>query len=153
MAAVHHLHELDGIGGVLAHGTMDLFHIGHLRYLREARKYGHLTVTITGDRFVRKGPGRPVFPQEMRAEMVAAIRFVDAVAIVPDYTAVMAIRTIRPLIYCKGADYVDAVADDPIHVEMAEVLRHGGKTIFIPRDTPYSSGKLLSGEMWKRETV
>lgn len=147
MAAVHHLHELAGIGGVLCHGTFDLLHIGHVRYFKEARKYGALTVTLTADRFVKKGPGRPVFPQEMRAEMIAAIRFVDQVAIVPEPSAIMAIRTVRPAIYVKGSEYIDVPQDDPIHMEMAEVLRHNGKTIFITRETIYSSSKLLSGEL------
>lgn len=151
MAAVHHLHELDGTGGVLCHGSFDLLHIGHVRYFREARKYGHLTVTLTGDRFFKKGPGRPVFPQEMRAEMIASIRYVDAVAIVPEPSAIMAIRTIRPAIYIKGSEYIDVPQDDPIHVEMAEVLRHGGKTIFITRETIYSSTGLLSGEILRQK--
>lgn len=150
MAAIHHLHELDGIGGVLAHGTFDLFHIGHLRYLREARRFGPLTVTLTADRYVRKGPGRPVFPQEMRAEMIAAIRFVDAVAIVPEPSALMAIRTVRPKIYVKGSEYIDVTIDNAIHAEMAEVKLYGGRMEFIPRETIYSSGKLLSGEIWEQ---
>ena len=153
MAAVHHLHELDGIGGVLAHGTFDLLHIGHVRYFKEARKYGSLTVTLTADRYVRKEPGRPVFPQEMRAEMIAAIRYVDAVAIVPEATALMAIRTVRPAIYVKGSEYIDVPSDDAVHLEIAEVIRHGGRMIFIERETIYSSSKLLSGEILRAKQI
>ena len=68
---------------VLAHGTFDLLHIGHLRHLREAKRHGtRLFVTITADAFVNKGPGRPIFSEHMRAEMLGALEFVDAVGII-----------------------------------------------------------------------
>ena len=77
---------------VLAHGTFDLLHIGHVRHLRDAKKHGTaLVVTITADAFVNKGPGRPVFSEHMRAEMLAALEFVDYVGIVHDATAIPAI--------------------------------------------------------------
>ena len=60
---------------VQAHGTFDLLHVGHLRHLRQAKREGTvLFVTVTGDAFVNKGPGRPVFSERMRAEMLAAAR-------------------------------------------------------------------------------
>ncbi len=60
---------------VQAHGTFDLLHLGHVRHLEAARKLGDvLVVTVTADRFVNKGPGRPVFNAELRAEMLATLR-------------------------------------------------------------------------------
>ena len=54
---------------VLAHGTFDLLHMGHVRHLEQARAQGDiLIVTITGDDFVNKGPGRPVFTAMLRAD-------------------------------------------------------------------------------------
>src|SRR6516165_10906993 len=67
---------------VQAHGTFDLLHLGHVRHLEAARKLGDvLIVTVTADRFVNKGPGRPVFNGELRAEMLATLEYVDWVAI------------------------------------------------------------------------
>src|SRR6266850_6438904 len=91
---------------VHAHGTFDLLHIGHVRHLEAARKLGDvLVVTVTADRFVNKGPGRPVFTEALRAEMVAALHFVTYVAIAEAPDAINAIEAIRPDIYAKGNDY------------------------------------------------
>ena len=67
---------------VLCHGTFDLMHAGHIRHLRRARQEGDvLMVTLTGDAHVGKGPGRPVFREDLRAETLAALESVDFVAI------------------------------------------------------------------------
>jgi rfaE bifunctional protein nucleotidyltransferase chain/domain len=89
----------------LAHGTFDLLHLGHVRHLREA-KHGSdiLVVTLTADEFVNKGPGRPVFTGPQRAEMLAALDFVDQVAINHAPTAEPIIEAVRPSVYVKGAD-------------------------------------------------
>src|SRR5580700_4167525 len=78
---------------VQAHGTFDLLHLGHVRHLEAARKLGDvLIVTVTSDRFVNKGPGRPVFNAELRAEMLATLEYVDWVAINDAADAVSAIE-------------------------------------------------------------
>src|SRR3982074_3527929 len=85
---------------VQAHGSFDLLHLGHVRHLEAARRLGDvLVVTVTADRFVNKGPGRPVFNEALRAEMLAALEYVDWVAIDPSPDAVGAITTIRPKVY------------------------------------------------------
>src|SRR5215472_3978062 len=67
---------------VQAHGTFDLLHLGHVRHLEAARALGDvLVVTVTADRFVNKGPGRPVFTEAFRAEMLATLAYVDWVAV------------------------------------------------------------------------
>src|SRR5213080_2133296 len=67
---------------VHCHGVFDLLHIGHLRHLKAAREWGDaLVVTITPDRFVNKGPGRPAFTEILRAEALAMLECVDFVAI------------------------------------------------------------------------
>src|SRR6202050_1162179 len=67
---------------VQAHGTFDLLHLGHVRHLEAARKLGDvLIVTVTADRFVNKGPGRPVFNAELRAEMLATLEYADGAAV------------------------------------------------------------------------
>ncbi len=91
---------------VQAHGTFDLLHLGHVRHLEAARKLGDvLMVTVTADSFVNKGPGPAGVQASLRAEMLAALEYVDWVAINDSADAVSAIRCIRPSIYIKGQDY------------------------------------------------
>src|SRR5215468_10555924 len=88
---------------VQAHGTFDLLHLGHVRHLEAARRLGDiLMVTVTADRHVNKGPGRPVFNAELRAEMLAALEHVQWVAINDAADAVTAMEWIKPSIYAKG---------------------------------------------------
>jgi len=91
---------------VLCHGTFDLMHTGHIRYLQRAKQEGDvLMVTITGDAYVNKGPGRPVFNEQLRAENLAALACVDFVAINHEVTAVELLHEIQPNVYAKGSDY------------------------------------------------
>lgn len=131
---------------VLCHGTFDLLHIGHIRHLQQARKEGDLLiVTVTSDAFVRRGPGRPVFPAELRAEMLAATQFVDWVAINDNATADIPIRTIKPNAYIKGSDYKDPSEDitGKILDEKAAVEEFGGRIVFT-EDIVFSSSSLLN---------
>src|SRR5580700_10502892 len=97
---------------VLCHGVFDLMHIGHIRHFQEAKKSGEiLIVTITPDRFVNKGPHRPVFTETLRAEAIASLEAVDYVAINKWPTAVEAIELLRPDVYAKGSDYADPSSD------------------------------------------
>jgi rfaE bifunctional protein kinase chain/domain/rfaE bifunctional protein nucleotidyltransferase chain/domain len=131
---------------VLAHGTFDLLHIGHLRHLRQAKRHGSiLVVTITADAYVNKGPGRPVFSESMRAEMLAALEFVDFVGIVHDATALPAIHAVKPSVYVKGQDYQDAKDDitGGIITERHAVESHGGAVAFTD-DITFSSSSLIN---------
>ena len=141
------LDELSGIGGVLCHGTFDGLHIGHVHYFKEAAKYGPLTVTLTADAYIRHhGPGRPVFPEALRAEMIEGYSFVRQVAIVHDETAIPAIRAIRPRIYCKG-DETRREGNRVLDQEIRLVEGFGGDVVFIPKRLPYSSGAMLRGDL------
>ena len=81
---------------ILCHGVFDLLHVGHIKHLEKAKKLGDkLVVTITADRFVNKGPGRPVFNQSLRSEAIAAIESVDYVAINYSQTAINPIKFLR----------------------------------------------------------
>ena len=70
-----------------------------------------MVVTITADKFVNKGPGRPVFNQSLRSEAIAALETVDFVAINDNATAINPIKLIKPNIYCKGKDYKNSKED------------------------------------------
>jgi rfaE bifunctional protein nucleotidyltransferase chain/domain len=118
---------------VQAHGTFDLLHLGHVRHLEAACKLGDvLIVTVTADRFVNKGPGRPVFGEVLRAEMLANLANVDWVGINESADAVSAIETIRPSVYVKGQDYVNPQGDitGKITYERNAVEAHGGRVLF-----------------------
>jgi rfaE bifunctional protein nucleotidyltransferase chain/domain len=131
---------------VLCHGVFDLVHMGHVRHLEAARQEGDiLIVTVTADQFVNKGPGRPIFSQEMRAEMLAALEYVDFVGINygPDAEAVL--DTIKPDVYVKGSDYENPEDDitGKISSERNVVERHGGRLVFT-RDITFSSSSLIN---------
>src|SRR3954470_21744027 len=89
---------------VHCHGVFDLLHIGHIRHFEQARRMGDLlVVTLTPDRWVNKGPHRPAFPEDLRAEMLASIGSIDYVALNQWPTAVETIRLLKPDFFVKGA--------------------------------------------------
>jgi rfaE bifunctional protein nucleotidyltransferase chain/domain len=131
---------------VLCHGTFDLMHTGHIRYLQRAKKEGDiLFVTVTADSFVNKGPGRPVFNEQLRAENLAALECVDFVSINNAVSAVEILDKIRPNFFVKGGEY-RSLSDDVtgnIIREKEAVEKHGGKIIFTDEIT-FSSSSLLN---------
>jgi rfaE bifunctional protein nucleotidyltransferase chain/domain len=134
---------------VQCHGVFDLMHIGHIRHFQEAKKAGDLlVVTITPDRFVNKGPHRPVFTETLRAESIAALDCVDYVAINKWPTAVEAIAALSPDVYAKGADYRNAADDHTggIARERDAVEARGGRLVFTDEIT-FSSSTLLNQHM------
>ena len=93
---------------VLANGCFDLLHVGHVRYLEDARALGDLLIVgVNGDDAVRrlKGPGRPLMPAVERSEMLAALRAVDHVVVFEDDTADRLVALLRPAVHAKGTDY------------------------------------------------
>jgi rfaE bifunctional protein nucleotidyltransferase chain/domain len=131
---------------VHSHGVFDLLHFGHLRHLEAAHRLGDvLIVTITADRYVNKGPGRPVFPAQVRAEMLAALEIVDWVAVNDAPLAAPVLETVKPDIYVKGSDYAQAQNDitGGISVEQQVVESHGGRLVFTDEET-YSSSSLIN---------
>ena len=99
---------------VFTNGCFDLLHVGHVRYLREARALGDaLVVAVNGDESVRalKGPTRPINSEDDRAEVLAALECVDYVVLFHTERVTDVVRTIRPHIYAKGGDYTVASLD------------------------------------------
>lgn len=116
----------------LCHGVFDLMHPGHVVHFREAREMADiLVVTITPDRLVNKGPGRPIFNQQLRLDTLAAVQFIDHVALNEWPTAVETIRLLKPNFYVKGADYADQGADvtGKISDEESAVRSVGGRLV------------------------
>lgn len=126
---------------VLANGCFDLFHVGHVRYLAGARALGDcLIVGINSDDQVRhlKGDKRPFMPEAERAEIIAALRFVDYVTIFPEPTVEELIRAIRPDFHAKGTDYtVNNVPERDI------VREYGGKVAIVGDPKDHSSTELI----------
>ncbi len=115
---------------VFTNGVFDLLHVGHVRYLAEARTLGDaLVVAINSDRTVGelKGPDRPVFDQNERAEILAALRQVNYVVVFDDISPRSLISQLLPDVLVKGGDY----QLDQIHGR-EEVEAAGGKVISLP---------------------
>ena len=138
--------KMDGKTVVLCHGVFDLLHLGHVRHLEAARREGDiLIVTITADKYVNKGPGRPVFTEQLRAEMLGSLEYVDYVGINDDQSAVESLTRIKPHIYVKGSDYKSASDDitGKIGAERETLESHGGKIVFTDEIT-FSSSTLIN---------
>jgi D-sedoheptulose 7-phosphate isomerase len=128
---------------VLAHGCFDLLHLGHIRHLTEARKLGDkLIVSVTSDRFVNKGLGRPRFTEAERAEALSALSCVDEVKINDSPDACLMIERMKPAFYVKGIDYADAKDDERLTKESAAVAACGGEMVFTS-SRKWSSTELL----------
>ncbi|CAA7613567.1 ADP-heptose synthase [Candidatus Terasakiella magnetica] len=136
----------EGKSVVLCHGVFDLVHLGHVRHIEAAKREGDiLFLTLTADRFVNKGPGRPIFSENMRAEMLAALASVDAVGINHGPSAETVLDAIKPDIYVKGSDYENPEEDitGKITSERNVVERHGGRIVFT-KDITFSSSSLIN---------
>ena len=91
---------------VLCHGVFDLIHIGHIKHFEEAKKYGDiLIVSLTSDKYVNKGDGRPVFNQNLRSEFLNSITCIDFIFINNHASSTNVIKIIKPNFYIKGPDY------------------------------------------------
>lgn len=131
---------------VLCHGVFDLVHPGHIQHFQEAKTLGDvLVVSVTSADFVRKGPGRPYFGDELRTRFLAAIECIDYVILSRAYTAEDIIEAVKPNIYVKGQDYANSSKDitGMIDRETSLVRKYGGKVHFTGGQS-FSSTKLLN---------
>ncbi len=121
-------------------------HPGHLRHLAKAKELVDvLVVSITADKFVNKGPGRPAFNENLRAEALANLVSVDFVLITPNPTAIETIELIKPNFYIKGNDYVQEKKDltGNITLEKNAVESFGGKLVNTD-EIIFSSSELIN---------
>ncbi len=139
----------DGSVVALANGCFDLFHVGHIRYLAGAKALADfLVVGVNADFQVKKlkGEKRPFMPETERAEIVAALRFVDCVTIFEEPTVTELLRAIRPEFHAKGTDYtVETVPEREI------VRAYGGQTAIVGDPKDHSSTDLIqsvNGALW-----
>lgn len=128
---------------VLTNGCFDLLHVGHVRYLRRARELGDaLVVALNSDDSVRalKGPGRPIVPEAQRAEVLAALSYVDYVTIFDESVAEQVVIALRPDIYVKGGDYAYCRNAVP---EARIVADYGGLAVFLDFEAGASTSGLI----------
>ena len=131
---------------VCCHGVFDLLHIGHLKHFKSAKKYGDiLIVSVTPDKFIQKGFGRPYFKSEQRMESLASIEVIDFVVLNKSANATDIINKIKPNYYVKGPDYKNFKDDitGQIKKESLAVKKNGGKLVFT-EDHTYSSSSILN---------
>ena len=120
----------------------DLLHPGHLRYLQRAKALGDvLIVGVNSDRSVRssKGPGRPITPENERAEILAALAAVDHVVVFDEDTPQAIIAALQPDVLVKGADWA---ADAIIGRDIVEA--RGGRVVRVPIEEGYSTSRLIA---------
>ncbi len=126
---------------VFTNGCFDLLHPGHIELFRVARQYGDvLIVAINSDQSIRrlKGPGRPIFDQLERAEVLIAIETVDLVCIFDADTPLDTILRIQPDVLVKGSDWADTGI-----VGKEEVEAWGGKVVAVPLIDGQSSTRVV----------
>jgi D-glycero-beta-D-manno-heptose 1-phosphate adenylyltransferase len=131
---------------VFTNGCFDLLHAGHVRYLRVAKSFGRsLVVGLNSDQSVRSikpavagAPPRPIIPEAQRAEVLAALKPVDAVVLFPEKTAATLIEAIQPDVYAKGGDYnLDTLP------EAAIVTAYGGRVELVNIEVPSSTTAIV----------
>ena len=135
---------------ILTNGGFDLLHVGHVRYLRAAKKLGgRLVVAVNSDASVRalKGEGRPLVPAEERAEILAALADVDAVVIFPERDVRAIIREIRPDVHAKGTDYT--VENVP---ERDDVLACGGRVLIVGDPKDHSTTEIIRSRLGQKHS-
>jgi rfaE bifunctional protein nucleotidyltransferase chain/domain len=125
----------------LANGVFDLFHVGHLRYLRGARAEADaLVVAVNSDVSTRlnKGPNRPIVPEGERVEILEALECVDHVVLFDSKDVVPIIRALRPDVHVKGTDYTPDTVP-----EAAEVRAYGGRVTVAGDPKEHSTSELI----------
>jgi len=132
---------------VFTNGCFDLLHVGHTRYLTQAKSYGKtLIIGVNSDRSTaqikppKKGkPSRPIIPENQRAELLTTLKAVDGVVIFAETTATKVIETLKPDIYVKGGDYqIETLPESPT------VFAYGGKIKLVDIEIPTSTTKIVN---------
>jgi rfaE bifunctional protein nucleotidyltransferase chain/domain len=120
----------DGRKIAFTNGCFDILHVGHVRYLKEARKTADVLILgLNSDSSVKsiKGDQRPLVPEQERAEVLAALEFVDFVTIFPELTPLELINYLKPDVLIKGGDWLEERV-----VGRNEIKKWGGQLVIIP---------------------
>ena len=140
---VHSLRS-EGRTIVLTNGHFDLLHVGHLRYLQAAADLGDVLIVAVNDDAMtsqRKGEGRPVLPEDERAELLAGFECVDYVTIFSEPTASRVVELVQPDVYVKGGDYGQGGTPLP---EAPIVESLGGRVVILPLVEGRSTSEIIA---------
>jgi len=139
---------------VHCHGVFDIVHFGHISHFLDAKKQGDvLIITITPDRFIQKGPGRPIFNEDIRIKHLASIECINYAALNKWDTAVETIKLLKPNFYCKGKEVLDNKDIDKIKTANQslsnlqaeeQALREIGGKLHLTDEITFSSSKLIN---------
>ena len=131
---------------ILCHGVFDLIHPGHIQHFQEAKSLGDvLVVSATAAKYVRKGPGRPYFNDELRLQSLAAIECIDYVLLSEGYTVDDIVEIVQPDLYVKGQEYKKPEDDITGKItEEVELVRKYGGDIYYTNGDVFSSTKLIN---------
>lgn len=131
---------------VQSHGVWDLIHPGNLRHLKGAKSQGDiLVVTIIKDEHVRRGPGRPVFPDKFRAESVASLELVDYVSVVEDKVPFQCLEWLKPNVFAKGQTHSERDSEvDHAIFEEERFLKNDITRLYLTEGFSASSSNLTS---------
>jgi rfaE bifunctional protein kinase chain/domain/rfaE bifunctional protein nucleotidyltransferase chain/domain len=136
---------------ILCHGVFDLLHVGHINYFKEAKNLGDiLIVSVTSDKFVNKGPGRPAFTIANRIKFLQEINCINYVCVSSSKTAENIILNLKPNFYCKGEDYSSnrIKFDENLKKEITAVKSFGGKFKVIKQPS-FSSSKIINDNSYQ----
>lgn len=127
----------------LCHGCFDILHIGHIRHFTAARSQCDiLFVSVTGNRFVNKGPDRPVIPEVERAEVVSSLKVISGAVINQHPSSIELLTVIRPNIYFKGQEYIGS--DDQRFLNEKEIAASHGVELRHTFEKVCSSSKIIA---------
>ena len=130
---------------VHCHGCFDLMHPGHIKYFQAAKKMGNiLVVTVTPDKYVDKGPNRPVFNQKLRTESIAALECVDFVAVNRWMTAENTLKLLKPNYYVKGQEFRELQDKTGKIQKEYKILKEIGAEMRFTHEIVFSSTQLLN---------
>lgn len=134
--------QLKGLQVGLCHGCFDVFHLGHLRHFASAKSQcDFLVVSLTPDRFINKGPDRPVFPVEQRSELIAGLSYPDLVVVNQWDSAIELLKLLKPNVFFKGQEYENNPnLINPSFLKEVDVIRSlGGLVKFTYEQTNSST--------------
>lgn len=139
----------DGKKIILCHGVFDLVHPGHIIHFQEAKRLGDiLIVSVTAASYVRKGPGRPYFNDQMRLKFLSAIECIDYVMLSESYTVDDIIKVIKPDLYVKGKEYEKSEDDITGKIsEEVELVRKNGGDVYYTSGETFSSTRLINNAL------
>ena len=129
---------------IQCHGVFDLVHPGHIRHFAHCRSRADiLVVSLTPDKFIKKGNYRPFIPENMRASNLAALEMVDFVIIDENRFPYKLLNLVKPNYFAKGMEYF--IQKNPLTEKEKKIVeKNGGKMIFSPGDFVMSSTKIIN---------